>query len=257
VSIELDNVSFSYPSRTVLDGVSFTAGKGELIALLGPNGAGKSTLFRCMLGFLRCGGRITLAGRDIRSFSRAEAARELAYIPQAVSPVFNYTVMDTVLMGVTGRLSLTEMPGEEHRRAAMEILDGLGIASLADRGCGQISGGERQLTLLARALIQNAGILIMDEPTANLDYGNQYRVMERISELSSRGYTVIFSTHDPNQALMHASRVLVLSDGRIMTDGSPASSLTEETLSSLYGIPVSRRSVDTESGGALICFPGK
>ncbi|MBP5166430.1 MAG: ABC transporter ATP-binding protein [Oscillospiraceae bacterium] len=257
MSIELDHVSFSYPRRTVLDDVSFTAGKGELIALLGPNGAGKSTLFRCMLGFLRCGGSISIDGRGIRSFTRAEAARELAYIPQAVSPVFNYTVLDTVLMGVTGRLSLAEMPGEEHRRTAMDILDSLGIAGLADRGCGQISGGERQLTLLARALIQNAGILIMDEPTANLDYGNQHRVMERISALSARGYTVIFSTHDPNQALMHASRVLVLSDGRIMTDGSPASSLTEETLSSLYGIPVSRRRVDTENGGTLICFPGK
>lgn len=257
MSIELEHVSFSYPRHVVLDDISFSARDGELVSVLGPNGAGKSTLFRCMLGFLNFSGVIRIGGHDIRTLSRPETAMEVAYIPQSSVPVYNYTVLDAVLMGVTNRLGLTQLPGSEHRQAAMDILDSLGISHLAQRGCAHISGGERQLVLLARALIQNARLLIMDEPTANLDYGNQYRVMERISSLSALGYTIIFSTHDPNQALMHASRVLVLSDGHILADGTPALSLTEDTLSRLYGIPVSRKSIETGSGSTLICFPGK
>lgn len=258
MGIEIERLSFSYGTRPILKEVAFSAGAGELIALLGPNGAGKSTLMRCLLGFLKdYTGAIHLDGRNIRAMSRAELAKSIAYIPQSAPAVFNYTVLDTVLMGVTGSVGVLGAPGPEHERRAMELLNGLGVGELAQRGCGTLSGGERQLVLLARALIQNVRILVMDEPTANLDYGNQNRVMEHVSELTARGYIVLFSTHDPNQALLYASRALTLFDGRILTDGAPERALSKETLRTLYGIEIRRHLICDADGGMIICMPKK
>lgn len=258
MNIELRDVHFSYGARPVLKGLSFSAGMGELIALLGPNGAGKSTLMRCMLGFLKnYTGTILLAGQDVRTMSRAALSSRIAYIPQSSSATFNYTVMDMVLMGVTGRIGILGTPGAEQERQVKETLEGLGIAHLARRGFEELSGGERQLALLARALVQDAHILVMDEPTANLDYGNQNRVMERVSELAAQGYTILYSTHDPNQALLYASRALALWDGRILTDGLPEQTLTEDVVQTLYGIGVYRRSLPDVNGGISVCVPRK
>lgn len=257
MGIEINGLSFSYGTRQVLREISFFAGAGELIALLGPNGAGKSTLMRCMLGFLKdYSGEIRMDGRDIRDLNRAALAREIAYIPQSAPAVFNYSVMDTVLMGVTGSIGVLNTPGPAHEKRALETLESLGVGHLAGRGCEELSGGERQLVLLARALVQDARVLVMDEPTANLDFGNQNRVMGCVSALSARGYIVLFSTHDPNQALLYASRALTLWDGRILTDGSPEYALTEETLKTLYGIDVRRHSLPGECG-MMVCMPRK
>lgn len=240
----------------MLKGISFTAGAGELIALLGPNGAGKSTLMRCLLGFLKnYTGTIFLEGQDVRTMSRAALSSKIAYIPQSSPMTFNYTVMDMVLMGVTGSIGVLGTPGAAQERRANETLESLGIDRLARRGFEELSGGERQLVLLARALVQDARILVMDEPTANLDYGNQNRVMERVSGLAAQGYAVLFSTHDPNQALLYATRALTLWDGRILTDGPPARALTEETLRILYGISVRRCTLPAADGGVTVCVP--
>lgn len=256
MGVELDHVSFSYGDRPVLKGISFTAGAGELIALLGPNGAGKSTLMRCLLGFLKnYTGTIFLEGQDVRTMSRAALSSKIAYIPQTSPMTFNYTVMDMVLMGVTGSIGVLGTPGAAQERRANETLESLGIDRLARRGFEELSGGERQLVLLARALVQDARILVMDEPTANLDYGNQNRVMERVSGLAAQGYAVLFSTHDPNQALLYATRALTLWDGRILTDGPPARALTEETLRILYGISVRRCTLPAADGGVTVCVP--
>lgn len=237
----------------MLRDVSFAAKPGELIALLGPNGAGKSTLMRCMLGFLKnYTGQIRMEGQDIRQFSRGQLSKKVAYIPQSAPAVFNYSVLDTVLMGATNSVGVLGSPGAEQERRALETLESLGIGHLAKRGCEELSGGERQLALLARALIQDARFLVMDEPTANLDYGNQNRVMERVSELAERGYTILFSTHDPNQALLYATRALTLFDGGILTDGVPDAALTETVLKTLYGIDV-RRSILQD--GTEVCMP--
>ena len=251
--LEVERLCFSYGPRPVLRGVDFSAEGGELIALLGPNGAGKSTLMRCLLGLLNgyeC--HIRIGGRDLREMSRAALAREVAYVPQSAPPVFNYTVLETVLMGATGSVGMLRTPGTAQEEQAMAILEGLDIGRLARRGCGELSGGERQLTLLARALLQNAHILVMDEPTANLDYGNQNRVMERVSALAERGYIVLFSTHDPNQAILYAHRALTLWEGRILTNGPPEQALTGEILERLYGIPVRRIRM---AGGGMVCLP--
>jgi len=260
VSLEIKSLSFSYPGsqRKVLDNVNFKAKNGDLIALLGPNGVGKSTLFRCILGFLKPdSGKILLDGQDISTLSRAQFAGKVAYIPQTVSPAFNYTILDLVLMGVTSQLSYFQSPGKEHIEKAEAILESLGISHLANRGCGQVSGGERQLALLGRALLQNANFLIMDEPTAALDYGNQYRVMQRVSDLASQGYTILMSTHDPNQAFRHCSNVIAMRDGHIIAEGAPCAALTEDVLSRLYGINVGLAQIPTAVGSITVSVPGK
>ena len=256
MSIEVKNLRFCYGARPVIGDVSFTAEKGELLAVLGPNGVGKSTLFRCLLGFLKpVSGEILVDGKELGAYSRRELAKKLAYIPQSHTPAFDHTVLDSVLMGMTAQLGVFEQPGGLQREKAMQMLRALGLEKLADRGCMKISGGERQLMLLARALVQDASMLIMDEPTANLDYGNSCRVMERVQQLGRQGYTIIFSTHDPNQAFSYATKVLALKDGGVMASGAPRDVLTEAVLSQLYGIPVARCEMETVFGRKTICMP--
>lgn len=256
MAIEARGLFFSYGGAPVLRSVSFAARDGEVIALLGPNGVGKSTLLRCLLGFLRPSeGEVLVNGRSISAYSRRALAREIAYIPQSYSPTFNYTVRDSVLMGVTAKLGMLNSPGEAEHAQVTRTLEELGIAHLADRGSRQISGGERQLMLLARALVQDARVLIMDEPTANLDYGNSFRVMERIERLGKSGYTVIFSTHEPNHAFRYATRALAMKDGALLGDGAPSDVLREELLSALYGVEVAVRHVSVGAQDFAVSVP--
>ena len=258
VQLAVENLSFSYGSHAVLRDISFTANPGDLIAVMGPNGVGKSTLFRCILGFLRnYDGRVLVDGVDTRTLSRKHLAQRVAYIPQASAQVFDYTVLELVLMGMATQLHAFQMPAKAEKEQALAVLEQLGIGHLAHRGCGQISGGEYQLVLLARTLVQKACILIMDEPTANLDYGNQFRVMERIAGLSQRDFIVLTSTHDPNQVLLHATRALVVEGGTVSADGAPQDVLTAETLSRLYGIAVRRHAVNDAGRSVHVCIPAR
>jgi iron complex transport system ATP-binding protein len=257
--IDVRGLSFSYGTRRVLRDVSFSAAPGELVSVLGPNGAGKSTMFRCIMGFLKTeDGQVVIDGAGIGATSRRALAERLAYVPQTATPVFNHTVLETVLMGLTGRIGFGRAPKASHRAAALETLDNLGIAHLADRGCMELSGGERQLAFLARALVQNARILIMDEPTANLDYGRQHSALARARALAASGYTIITSTHNPEHAFLYATKVLALCDGRIAACGKPGEVLTEELLEKLYGIGVRIHDIPGEDGSEAvrICLPG-
>jgi len=255
--LELKNLSFAYPRHPVLQSLELRLSGGELLCLLGPNGVGKSTLFKCILGILRgYSGEILLGGKEIRQLKGTELVRSVAYIPQAHQPVFDYSVLEVVLMGAAGGRGLFANPRAEDETCARDQLAALGIADLADRSYARLSGGERQLVLVARALAQRARILIMDEPTANLDYGNQVRVMEHIAALADRGYGIILSTHNPEHAFLWSHRAVVLLDGRIQAEGPPAAVLTEEVLAKLYGVPVKLFPVGGDAySGYRACVP--
>ena len=252
--MQVENLRFSYGSHEVLKGVSFPVEDSGFISLLGPNGAGKSTLFRCMLGLLEpSSGSVHICGRDIRNMSAAELSHRVAYIPQSHSPVFNFSVFDMVLMGTTAQLPTFASPGREQEKLAEAAMERLGIAHLRNRGCGNISGGERQLALIARAIAQQAKILVMDEPSASLDYGNKLRVMETVKGLTEDGYTIIQSTHDPDQAYLYSDRILALYDGKILAYGTPRETISSSLISTLYGVDVEVRSLHRD--GIRVCVP--
>ncbi len=237
MKLRVEHLHFGYGARAVLRDVSFAADTGELLFVLGPNGAGKSTLFRCILGLLGgYRGRILVGDAEIGRLSPREIAHRVAYIPQNHAPTFNYSVRDMVLMGTTHELSATASPGKKQRERAEAALQRLGIEALSERGFSQLSGGEQQLVLVARAIAQQADTLVMDEPTANLDYGNQFRVLEQVRELARQGYAILLSTHNPQHALLYSDRILALGDGRVEADGAPEATLTEALIHKLYGV---------------------
>lgn len=254
--LEVKDLSFSYGDNKVLDNVSFSSSGGEAIAVLGPNGVGKSTFFKCILGFLPIRkGKIEIEGKDISIMKGKELSKYIAYIPQSSSPVFNHTVLDSVAMGMNNQIGLFSVPGEKEREKAAAALDRLGILKLKDRGCLNISGGERQLMLIARAMVQDARIIVMDEPTSSLDYGNSYRVMETIMSLSKDGYTILFSTHDPDAAMRYSDRVIAFYKGEIIRDGKPSTVLNTDVLSTLYSINVAIRNVRVREKEYSVCIP--
>lgn len=239
MSIEVKNLNFSYGERQILFDISFKAEKGEFLSILGPNGVGKSTLFRCVLGLLSgYTGQVVVDGQDARSLSVRESARRIAYIPQSSAPAFNYSVFDIVLMGRTSGLSTFRSPKAADREKCYWAMEKVGIAHLENRCYHRLSGGERQLVLIARALTQDAHILMLDEPTANLDFGNQIRVLAQARELAREGYTVIQTTHNPEQSYLYSDKILALQNGRVLTWGTPGQVLTEETMKTLYGVDV-------------------
>ena len=238
MNLSVKDLRFSYQrGREVLKGISFDLEPECFLSVLGPNGVGKSTLFRCLLGVQRdYGGSILVDGDDIRSLSARERARRIAYIPQTHRPTFGYTVLDTVLMGTTRQLSPFTEPKKAQIDLAAASLDRVGIYHLAQRNFAHLSGGEQQLVLVARAIAQQAGLIIMDEPTSSLDYGNQLRVLEQVKGLVSEGYTVLLSTHNPQHALSFADSVLAISDGTVAAMGSAHEVLTPDLIRTLYRI---------------------
>ena len=250
MSLCVQNLGFSYGGAPVLSDVSFTLERGEFLSVLGPNGVGKSTLFRCILGLLHgYSGMISSDGEDLRALSRRETAKRIAYIPQINRPAFGYSVLDTVLMGTTRQLSAFAQPGAAQVRLAREALSRVGAAHLEARDFTHISGGEQQLVLIARAIAQQADMLVMDEPTSALDFGNQLRVLRLVRELAAEGYGVLLSTHNPQHALTFATRILALSGGRVAALGEPQDVLTGELIERLYGV---RAALADTPGGCVI-----
>jgi len=177
--------------------------RGELLGLLGPNGSGKTTLFRCILSLDNSyNGEVFLEGENIRNKNPGAMARLAAYVPQVHHPSFNYTVMDMVLMGTSSGKKEWALPGHRQKAAAEEALAKINFLDFRNRNFRELSGGEQQMVLIARALAQQTRILVMDEPTANLDYGNQIRLLMNISDLSKQGYSIILSTHNPDHAFL-------------------------------------------------------
>lgn len=251
--IEANDLAFGYPEHPVGHDVSLAVGAGEVMCLLGPNGCGKTTLFRTLLGLLSPqGGRVQLGGDDIARLPRTEIARRIAYVPQAQAMIFPYTALDLVLMGRIAHRGLFAGPTVEDIAVARQALSDLGIGALADRDVTRLSGGQRQLVIVARALAQAAPLIVMDEPTASLDFGNQVRVLSEVRRLAVRGIGVVLSTHDPDHAFAVGTRVALMSAGTIIAMGVPSAVLTPERLREVYGVDVS---VEQLPDGRTVCAP--
>jgi len=248
-----NDLAIGYRGHVVGRDISLALEASEVLCLLGPNGAGKTTLFRTLLGLLApLGGRVLVDGTALDTLRPIEIAKRMAYVPQANVTEFSYRVLDVVLMGRTARLKTFATPGAADERVAREKLADLGIADLAEADFTRISGGQRQLALIARALAQEAPILVMDEPTASLDFGNQMMVLARIGTLAAQGFGVVLSTHDPDHALLVASRVAIIADGGLRAVGPPADVVTGETLSAVYRTEVR---VEQTPSGRRVCVP--
>jgi ABC-type cobalamin/Fe3+-siderophores transport system ATPase subunit len=252
MKLAISNMSAGYGPRTVISEISASWTSGEVVCLLGPNGSGKTTLFKAILGLIPSRGDIRLDERSARTFTTRERARALAYVPQIHIPPFPYSAMDIVLMGRTPFIGAFSVPSPEDRREAARVMDLLRIGHLRNRNYAQISGGERQLVLIARALAQSPRFLIMDEPTLHLDFGNQVRALDLIRQLATGDMGVIITTHVPDHAFICATRVLALLDGRIAADGPPKEVLTCALLKRMYGIDVDIVSL---TGGRCMCVP--
>ena len=255
--LKADGIGFSYKREETLKNISFSADKGDFVCVLGCNGCGKTTLFKCLLGIYKVQkGQILIDNKDIKKFSTKELAKEIAYIPQAHIPSFNYKVVDAVLMGRNAYVDSFKSPKQADVDKAHEALRRLNIEYLAEKGYGEISGGERQLVLIARALTQNSKILLMDEPTSNLDYGNQMLVLKEVSKLSKDGYTVIMSTHNPDHAFMFASKTVIIKDGKVIEEGKPLEVMDNEVLKSVYNIDLDLIDIKSKSGKDFkVCLP--
>ena len=249
--LEVDRAAFRLPDgRTIFADLSVSLGPGEVLCVLGPNGIGKSTLLRCLAGQAPlASGTIRLDGRLLAALSRREIGRRLGVVPQSDAPVFAFTVREVVEMGRAPHLGWLASPGPADRAAVDAALERLGVAGLADRLYPELSGGERQLVLIARALAQQPRLLLLDEPTSHLDFANAMRVLELVRGLAREGLGVVMTSHNPEHAFLVAGRSLVLARGRAES-GPTAALLTEARLGEVYGRAVRLAEVD----GRRLCY---
>ena len=251
--IEVNQVTLGYRQRKgakeVVRNLSFCWERGELLGILGENGAGKTTLYRTILGLLPAlGGKIFIDGEELHAYGAPVLAKKIAYVPQYHNPPFPYRVFDVVLMGRGAHISGIGTPSEEDCRIADQMLERMGISYLRDEIYTQISGGERQLVLIARALTQQTDYLLMDEPTSNLDFGNQIRVLKEIRRLADEGMGICLTSHYPEHVLMLDREVLAIAGDGSYQKGPASEIITESLLRKMYGVSASIHTIRSRSG---------
>ena len=255
--LSAQQVYFSYGANPVLKGVSLTLEQGEFVCILGANGCGKTTLLRTLLAFLKPQrGQVTLDGRDVQTMDARALARQMAYFPQSHTPPFPFTVEDVVLMGRTPHLSRGCRPTPRDRAVAQAAMERLGVDRYARKSYTALSGGQRQMVIIARALAQQPDLLIMDEPTASLDFGNQYLVLAQMRRLAREGMGVLMVTHNPEHALYCADRIVAMDDGQVLSAGPAGQVITEPVMERIYHMPIKVRSVSlAPAEQATVCIP--
>ena len=232
--LEVRDLHFSYGREPVLEGVSFDAAAGVLCGLFGPNGSGKTTLFRCCLNFLKYRGRVSMQGQDASRLGVRGLARLAAYVPQEHKPPFPYLVREVVLMGRTPHLGSGFAIAAEHHSAAEQAMEQLGLSGLASRPYNQLSSGQRQMVLLARALAQDTPLMFLDEPTSALDFKNQMRIWGLVRDIAAAGKTVVVCSHDPNHVAWYCDTVVMMNRDGIAARGAPRQVMTQEVLDKIY-----------------------
>jgi iron complex transport system ATP-binding protein len=238
--LEVDNATFSYDGSTpIFEDISFEVNKGEVFCILGPNGTGKSTLLRCLCNIHKLrGGSIRIDGQDISALKPAHLARRIGFIPQIHTPTFPYTVLEVVLMGRAPHLNMIATPSEKDYRIAEQAIKTINIEHIMDKPYTQLSGGQMQLVLLARVLAQEPDILLLDEPTSQLDIGNQMRTIAIIRKLANDGLSLVVTSHFPDHAFLYADKVGILKDKTFIKTGDTETTVTEKNLTRAYGVDV-------------------
>ena len=235
--IRAEGLAWEIDARRILDGVDLDAGRGQFVGLVGPNGAGKSTLLRAISGILsHVEGTVRLDGDDIRSLSSRMIAANLAIIPQIAPYTSGFTSLELVLMGRYPHLGRFQIEGREDHRIAMEAMELTETGEFAERTMDTLSGGERQRVLVARALAQQPRVLLLDEPTSNLDILHQLKVLDVVRQLVDDGLAAIAAIHDLNMAARYCDRLVLLQEGRVVVEGRAEDVLTPETIESAFGV---------------------
>lgn len=235
--LSVRDLAIGYANKRVAEGISFELEAGQVLCLLGPNGSGKSTLLKTVLALLpSLGGSVQLLAKDVAQWRRREIAQTLAFVPQQSSMSFSFSALDMVLMGRSAYVNFFSSPSKVDREIAAQSLERLGISHLAERLFPQMSGGEQQLVLLARALAQQPQALILDEPTASLDFANQILVLEQIQQLRQQGLAILLCTHQPEHAARVADTALLLAAGRPFALGRSEDVLSVDNLAAVYGL---------------------
>ncbi|MFA6850673.1 MAG: ABC transporter ATP-binding protein [Selenomonadaceae bacterium] len=259
MKLDLLDVSCGYGQKNILSNITFSIESRKILCILGPNGVGKSTLFKTILGFLELQhGSILLDGESISNWSIRRLAKSIAYVPQiqAQSQPFSFSVLEVVTMGRTAHLRSFESPSKKDIEIAESSLDRLEILFLKNRIFSELSGGERQMVLIARALTQQPQVLIMDEPTSNLDFGNQIKVLKQIKKLAQSGLCIVMTSHFPDHAFLCSANVVLLQKDKSYQTGVFDEVVTEENLRKAYGIDVKIiHTVDDEGAVIKACVP--
>ncbi|MEG1824160.1 MAG: ABC transporter ATP-binding protein [Cloacibacillus sp.] len=256
MTLEVLSLFAGYGGKTVIEDISFKLSAGSVLCLLGPNGAGKSTLIKCLAGTaapLR--GEIKIDGKAPREMGRREFAKIVAYIPQSSGPVFPFKVRDMAAMGRTPHKGFFDQPNPKDYARVSEALAQLGLSHLEEKNFTELSGGERQMALFAAALVQEPQILLLDEPTSHLDFGNQIKVLKTVRRLADeRGISVLMATHSPEHALFIGDAAAIVRDGKMWPPGAPDEIITEKSISECFAAKV--RVIETQDG-QKVCFPDK
>lgn len=235
VNITIMDLTFSYNSHKILEDLNIVVGDSEVLSLVGPNGSGKTTLIKCIDRILKPKGSILLDGKEIESMSRQDVAKQIGYVPQSSSTPLATTVFDTVLMGRRPHIGWRVQDADLEKVA--EVLERLHLEDLAMRDFSQLSGGQKQKVLIARALAQEPSILLLDEPTSNLDMLHQLEVMETVSRLvKEKKISAVMAIHDLNLASRYSDKLVMLKNGRVYAAGEPESLLNEANIGKVYGI---------------------
>ncbi len=235
--LHIENLHYSYEDsdKKVLEGLSFSLEAGQLVSVLGENGVGKSTLFKCILGIIRrYRGSIRVGEREVKEMHHRQMSEYFSYIPQHVNTALHYSVQDMVLLGLARHIGVFSLPKRKQEELAFAALEKFGVLYLAKKSFLAVSGGERQLVMMARSFCQNSKIWILDEPCSNLDYGNQMRVWESLRKLSREGYLIVLSSHHPEQSYIFSDRILVLHEAKILAQGRPQEVIRSEVISRIY-----------------------